>query len=177
MQRQAERARQIEEDDYKKNQSTYLAAIADVEDAPDNAPFDSSEDDLFGEIDKALALKRKEFVSQGLLQPNPPKQDQLPVAAVDELQPDELGDLEEIERLQGLTGDGNGSSTDSPFEFDFDSYGKSKVRIVEGKFKMTLAELLDESKVVPVSVSGDLEIEITGIQHDSRIVSSGVVSF
>ncbi|KHM99967.1 UDP-N-acetylmuramoyl-L-alanyl-D-glutamate--2, 6-diaminopimelate ligase [Glycine soja] len=173
IQRQAQRARQIEEEDYKNNQSTYLAAIADVEDAPDNAPFDSSEDDLFGEIDKALALKRKEFVSQGLLQPNPPKQDQLPVAAVDELQPDELGDLEEIERLQGLTGDGNGSSTDSPFEFDFDSYGKSKVRIVEGKFKMTLAELLDESKVVPVSVSGDLEIEITGIQHDSRIVSSG----
>ncbi|RZB94745.1 Protein ALBINO OR PALE-GREEN 13 isoform B [Glycine soja] len=176
IQRQAERARQIEEDDYKKNQSTYLAAIADVEDAPDNAPFDSSEDDLFGEIDKALALKRKEFVSQGLLQPNPPKQDPLPVAAVDELQPDELGDLAEIERLQGLTADGNGNisnSTESPFEFDFDSYGKTKVRIVEGKFKMSLAELLDESKVVPVSVSGDLEIEITGIQHDSRIVSSG----
>ncbi|TKY60635.1 UDP-N-acetylmuramoyl-L-alanyl-D-glutamate--2, 6-diaminopimelate ligase [Spatholobus suberectus] len=170
IQRQAERARQIEEEDYKKNQSTYLAAIADVEDAPDNAPFDSSEDDLFGEIDKAIALKRKEFVSQGLLEPNPPKQ---PVA-VDDLQPEELGDLEEIERLQGLAdGNGNGGSTKSPFEFDFDSYGKSKVRIVEGKFRMSLAELLDESKVVPVSVSGDLEVEITGIQHDSRTVTSG----
>ncbi|KAK7399202.1 hypothetical protein VNO78_10381 [Psophocarpus tetragonolobus] len=169
IQRQAERARQREEEDYKNNQSTYLAAIADVEDAPDNASFDSSEDDLFGEIDKAIALKRKEFVSQGLLPPNPPKQDQLPA---DELQPEELRDLEEIERLQGLTG--NGASTDSPFDFDFDIYGKSsKVRIVEGKFRMSLAELLDESKVVPVSVSGDLEIEITGIQHDSRIVTSG----
>ena len=78
IQRQAQRARQIEEEDYKNNQSTYLAAIADVEDAPDNAPFDSSEDDLFGEIDKALALKRKEFVSQGLLQPNPPTHDHPP---------------------------------------------------------------------------------------------------
>nr|GEZ92478.1 UDP-N-acetylmuramoyl-L-alanyl-D-glutamate--2,6-diaminopimelate ligase MurE homolog, chloroplastic [Tanacetum cinerariifolium] len=38
---------------------------------------------------------------------------------------------------------------------------------------MTLAELLDESKLVPVSVLGDLEIEITGIQHDSRLVESG----
>nr|KYP65638.1 UDP-N-acetylmuramoyl-L-alanyl-D-glutamate--2, 6-diaminopimelate ligase [Cajanus cajan] len=171
IQRQAERARQIEEEDYKNNQATYLAAIADVEDAPDADAFDSSEDDLFGEIDKAIALKRKEFVSQGLLEPNPPKQDQL--TAVDELQPEELGDLDEIERLQGLTGNGDGGLTESPFEFDLDSYGKSKVRIVEGKFKMSLAELLDDTKVVPVSVSGDLEVEITGIQHDSRIVTSG----
>lgn len=85
--------------------------------------------------------------------------------------------MDEIERLQGLAGNGNGNGdgglTESPFEFDLDSYGKSKVRIVEGKFKMSLAELLDETKVVPVSVSGDLEVEITGIQHDSRIVTSG----
>ncbi|KAL2342747.1 hypothetical protein Fmac_004032 [Flemingia macrophylla] len=178
IQRQAERARQIEEEDYKNNQATYLAAIADVQDAPeaDADAFDSSEDDLFGEIDKAIALKRKEFVSQGLLQPNPPKQDQLAAAAaaaVDELQPEELGDLDEIERLQGLAANGDGGLTDSPFELDLDSYGKSKVRIVEGKFRMSLAELLDESKVVPVSVSGDLEVEITGIQHDSRIVTAG----
>lgn len=178
IQRQAERARQIEEEDYKKNQSTYLSAIADVEDAPDNNTFDSNEDDLFGEIDKAIALKRKEFVSQGLLKPNPPKQETLAAAAtVDELQPEEVTDLDEIERLQGLTGNDNGNgnvdSIESAFEFDFDNYGKSKVRIVEGKFRMTLAELLDESKVVPVSVSGDLEVEITGIQHDSRIVTSG----
>ncbi|CAJ1937416.1 unnamed protein product [Sphenostylis stenocarpa] len=173
---QSERARQIEEEDYKKNQATYLAAIADVEDAPDNVDFDTSGDDLFGDIDKAIALKRKEFVSQGLLEPNPPKQDQLAsAAAMDELQADEAGDLEEIERLQGLAGNGigTGGSSETPFELDFDTYGKSKVRIVDGKFKMSLAELLDESKVVPVSVSGDLEVEITGIQHDSRLVTSG----
>ncbi|XWS61764.1 hypothetical protein CRYUN_Cryun07bG0153600 [Craigia yunnanensis] len=38
---------------------------------------------------------------------------------------------------------------------------------------MSLAELLDECKVVPVYVYGDLEVEITGIQHDSRVVSAG----
>ncbi|XVF52915.1 hypothetical protein PTKIN_Ptkin05aG0056500 [Pterospermum kingtungense] len=62
---------------------------------------------------------------------------------------------------------------DSSFELELDSFGKSKVRIVEPKFKMSLAELLDESKVVPISVYGDLEVEITGIQHDSRVVSAG----
>ncbi|KAK7358610.1 hypothetical protein VNO77_00545 [Canavalia gladiata] len=184
--RQAERARQLEEEDFKKNQSTYLAAIADVQDAPDDAHLDTSEDDLFGEIDKAIALKRKEFVRQGLLEPNPRKEE-VPVVTEDVLQPEEVVDLEEIERLQGLTvvsdgefdaeGNGNrGSSslkTESPFEFDFDSYGKSKTRIVEARFRMSLAELLDESKVVPVSVYGDLDVEITGIQHDSRIVTSG----
>ena len=55
----------------------------------------------------------------------------------------------------------------------FDSFGKIKSRIVEPKFRMSLAELLDESKVVPLSISGDLEVEITGIQHDSRLVCSG----
>jgi UDP-N-acetylmuramyl-tripeptide synthetase len=71
-------------------------------------------------------------------------------------------------------GNGNrGSSLNSSFDLDFDSYGKAKTRIVEPKFNMSLAELLDESKVVPVSVYGDLEIEITGIQHDSRLVCAG----
>ncbi|XP_027340051.1 UDP-N-acetylmuramoyl-L-alanyl-D-glutamate--2,6-diaminopimelate ligase MurE homolog, chloroplastic isoform X2 [Abrus precatorius] len=188
IQRQADRARQLQEEDFKKNQSTYLAAIADVEDAPDGeAPDDSPAEDLFGEIDKAIALKRKEFVRQGLLEPNPRKEQQLSVAVGEDLQPEEVVDLEEIERLQGLTvlsddipgefddgGNGNGGMKPaSPFEIDFESYGKSRARIVEARFRMSLAELLDESKVVPVSVYGDLEVEITGIQHDSRIVTAG----
>ena len=49
-----------------------------------------------------------------------------------------------------------------------DDFGGSKVRIVEHKFRLSLAELLDESRVVPISVYGDLDVEITGIQHDSR---------
>lgn len=193
IERQAARARQLEEEDFKNNQSTFLAAIADVEDAPDTLDSENSGDDLFGEIDKAIAMKRKEFVKQGLLEPNPRKEKTVSdevVEGIDELQPEEVVDLEEIDELHGLrviSQDSDAESSEkfghevrefddknqSSFDLDFDSYGKSKARIVEPKFRMTLAELLDESKVVPVSVYGNLEVEITGIQQDSRLVSSG----
>ncbi|KAK4787131.1 hypothetical protein SAY86_010964 [Trapa natans] len=195
--RQAARARKVQEEDFKKNQSTFLSAIADVEDAPDNydnVAQEDSGDDLFGEIDKAIAMKRREFVRQGLLKPNSKKEK---VEEVEELEPEEVVDLEEIEELQGLrvtsaddddevdeseTFDdavtdpdkpSHGLGSDPSFDLDFDSYGKVRARILEPKFKMSLAELLDESKVVPVSVFGNLEVEITGIQHDSRLVTSG----
>uniref|UniRef100_A0A6N2KRH1 Mur ligase central domain-containing protein n=1 Tax=Salix viminalis TaxID=40686 RepID=A0A6N2KRH1_SALVM len=114
---------------------------------------------------------------------------------IEELEPEEVVDLEEIDELTGLTvidtdsdeegssgfdvglGEKSGKSNaeasldEKSFDLDFDSIGK--VNIVEPKFKMSLAELLDESKVVPVSVLGDLEVEITGIQDDSRVVSAG----
>ncbi|GMN32068.1 hypothetical protein TIFTF001_003515 [Ficus carica] len=195
IERQAARARRLQEEDFKKHQSTFLSAIADVEDPPEKTRSiydENSTDDLFGEIDKAIALKRKEFVKQGLLKPNPKKEE---VEEIGELDPKEVDDLEEIDKLQGLavgsddadsedsesfddevgefsTNDRN-SSFGSSFDLDFDTYGKAKARIVEPKFKISLAELLDESKVVPVSVYGDLEVEITGIQHDSRLVSAG----
>lgn len=165
-----------------------------MEDAPENPNSvvnDNSGDDLFGDIDQAIALKRKEFVKQGLLKPNPKKE----IVAVDELDPEEVVDLEEIEELQGIRVVGEDEEEDGPekfdpkvsdldgkdgilrlnseFDLDFDNYGKTRARIVEPKFKMSLAELLDESKVVPVSVYGDLEVEITGIQHDSRVVNAG----
>lgn len=120
---------------------------------------------------------------------------------IEELEPEEVVDLEEIEELTGLkvvSADGDEdddsaafdeeddnnemsalnktkhtASSDSSFDLDFDMYGKTRTRIVEPKFRMTLAELLDESKVVPLSVFGNLEVEITGIQHDSRLVNSG----
>ncbi|CAM6086402.1 unnamed protein product [Calypogeia fissa] len=40
-------------------------------------------------------------------------------------------------------------------------------------FRMTLAELLDEAKVTPLALEGNLDVEITGIQHDSREVNPG----
>ncbi|XP_070679621.1 UDP-N-acetylmuramoyl-L-alanyl-D-glutamate--2,6-diaminopimelate ligase MurE homolog, chloroplastic-like [Malus domestica] len=194
IQRQASRHRKLQEEDYLKHQDTFLNAIADVEDAPENPNSvinDNSGDDLFGDIDQAIALKRKEFVKQGLLKPNPKKE----IVAVDELDPEEVVDLEEIEELQGIRVVGEDEEEDGPekfdpkvsdldgkdgilrlnseFDLDFDNYGKTRARIVEPKFKMGLAELLDESKVVPVSVYGDLEVEITGIQHDSRVVNAG----
>ncbi|KAL4603826.1 hypothetical protein ACB092_10G151700 [Castanea dentata] len=203
--RQASKARKLQEEDFLKNRSTYLSAIADVEDADDNddpSQVSDSGDDMFGDIDKAIAMQRKEFVKQGLLKPNPKKkkkeesEGEVESEGLDELEPEEVVDLEEIDELQGLrvvsedsdtdgserfdddevskfANSNRGSMSNSNFDLDFDSYGKVKSRIVEPKFKMSLAELLDESKVVPVSVYGDLEVEITGIQHDSRLVCSG----
>ncbi|KAE8732423.1 Acid-amino acid ligase, isoform 2 [Hibiscus syriacus] len=51
--------------------------------------------------------------------------------------------------------------------------GETEVKILEPKFKMSLAELLEKSKVVPLSVYGDLEVEVTSTQQDSREVKSG----
>lgn len=212
IQRQAARARKLEEEEFKKNQSIYVDALADIEDPPESsisANDENSGDDLFGEVDKALALKRKEFVKQGLLKPNPKKKESQAISGAqneaenDELEPEEVVDLEEIKELSGLTeiseeDDAGGSEEEeeeessersdfevsdelnnadysdlSSFDIDFDEFGKTKARIVEPEFRMSLAELLDESKVVPVLVYGNLEVEISGIQHDSRLVEGG----
>ncbi|GAB4834422.1 hypothetical protein Ancab_032678 [Ancistrocladus abbreviatus] len=203
--RQAARARKLQEEEFNKNQSIFLDAIKDVEDAPDVPSYVDSEnsgDDLFGEIDKAIALKRKEFVKKGLLKPNPPKREKEGKEEIfkgtEELEADEVVDLKEIDELEGLRiasadsseeevegnrrfGDDDDvsevgkskNSLDPSFDLDIDSYGRTKVRIVEPKFRMTLAELLDECKVVPISVYGNLEVEINGIEHDSRMVCAG----
>ncbi|KAJ0910211.1 putative acid--amino-acid ligase (peptide synthase) [Helianthus annuus] len=191
------RARKAQDAQYEKDQSIFLKAIQDVEDAPDESAStanDDSEGDLYSEIDDSIALKRKEFVKKGLLKPNPKKdesKEEIKDEVADELQPQEEDDLDEIDELEELKGVGEdseaensdldidddlgpgNSSVKSEFESEFDAFRKGEVRIVEPKCKMTLAELLDESKVVPVSVLGNLEIEITGIQHDSRLVEPG----
>ncbi|KAH6777571.1 ALBINO OR PALE-GREEN 13 [Perilla frutescens var. frutescens] len=188
IQRQAARARKLQEEEYKKDLPIFLKAIEETDDVPDSVNDDSG-DDLFGEIDKAIALKRQEFIKQGLIKPRPKKEPEPEAEVANELEPEEVVDLEEIDDLQGLTeipGDGGeeGSAEKSDFEvsdgdfsssfdIDFDEFGKSKSRIVEPKFRMSLAELLDESKVVPISVYGNLEVEISGISHDSRVVESG----
>ncbi|KAG5228349.1 UDP-N-acetylmuramoyl-L-alanyl-D-glutamate--2,6-diaminopimelate [Salix suchowensis] len=134
---------------------------------------------------KPLQIPRQELVKQGLLKQKDIKESSDVMKGIEELEPEEVVDLEEIDELTGLTvidtdSDEEGSSgfdvglgekNEKSFDLDFDSIGK--VNIVEPKFKMSLAELLDESKVVPVSVLGDLEVEITGIQDDSRVVSAG----
>ena len=198
IQRQAARARKLEEEDFEKNRNTYLSAIADVEVAPETGRDDvESGGDLFSDIDRAISMKRSEFVKKGLLQPNPPKtasdkkideeEDDDVTDVVDELDEEEVVDLDEIDKLTGLTEvsdeddwvdeEGNPrinkTRSDHQFEFDLDDFGGSKARIVEPKFRLSLAELLDESKVVPISVYGDLDVDITGIQHDSRGVSAG----
>lgn len=39
--------------------------------------------------------------------------------------------------------------------------------------RMTLRKLLNEARVSPLSTEGDLDVEITGIQQDSRLVAPG----
>lgn len=192
IQRQADRARKVQEEEFKKDQPIFLKALEETEDNPASLNNDDSGDDLFGEIDKAIALKRQEFIKKGLIKPAPKKEPVSEVESVDELEPEEVVDLEEISELQGMAevsddesveeneesldfdvGDGEFSSNLSSFDIDLDDFGKTKTRIVEPKFKMSLAELLDDSKVVPILVSGNLELEISGISHDSRLVESG----
>lgn len=192
IQRQAARARKLQDEEYKKDLPIFLKALEETEDTPASLNNDDSGDDLFGEIDKAIALKRQEFIKKGLIKPTPKKEPVPEVESVDELEPEEVVDLEEISELQGMAevsddesvekneesldfevGDGEFSSNLSSFDIDLDDFGKAKSRIVEPKFKMSLAELLDDSKVVPILVSGDLEVEINGISHDSRLVESG----
>ncbi|KAG8382220.1 hypothetical protein BUALT_Bualt05G0054000 [Buddleja alternifolia] len=188
IQRQAARARKVQEEEYEKDKPLFLKALEETEDTPASLGNDDSGDDLFGEIDKAIAMKREEFIKKGLIKPRKKPEAEVE-EVVDELEPEEVGDLEEINELKGLTvvsddeveddseersdfevSDGEFSSS---FDIDFDEFGKTKARIVEPKFRMSLAELLDESKVVPISVYGDLEVEISGISHDSRVVESG----
>ncbi|KAL3833486.1 hypothetical protein ACJIZ3_008222 [Penstemon smallii] len=184
IQRRAARARKLQEEQYEIDQPTFLKALEETEDVPLSSGADDSGDDLFGEIDKAIAMKRQEFIKKGLIKPKPKSEPEPEI--VDELEPEEVVDLEEIDELQGL------SEVDVKSEFevsdteefssnlspsfdlnDFDEFGKTKDRIVEPRFRMSLAELLDESKVVPILVYGNLEVEITGISHDSRVVQSG----
>lgn len=210
---QVGRARKTQEEQFDKDKPLFLSALALEEDAPENPDVnETSGDDLFGDIDKAIALKRKEFVEQGLLKPNPPKtkrEKELETEGIDDVEnltPEESVDLDDIQGLQELTvvsnandvhEDGSGmkikssnngddqenddlrinvngqASGMSSFDLDLDGFGKSKTQIMEPKFEMTLAELLDESKLVPVSVFGDLDILISGIQHDSRDIEAG----
>ncbi|XP_020249784.1 uncharacterized protein LOC109827232 isoform X2 [Asparagus officinalis] len=187
--RHVARAKKAQEAQFKQDQSLFISALGLESDPPQDphAPKASSGDDLFGDIDTAIALKRQEFVSRGLLKPNQPKKDPA-LDTVDELSAEEVVDLEEIKELHGLTVisedersedevishlDSNGSVNASSFDINLDGLESSRARIAEPMFRMTLAELLDESRVVPASVFGDLEVVITGIQHDSREVSAG----
>ncbi len=59
------------------------------------------------------------------------------------------------------------------FDGDDDDDGEEDEEMSEPHYRMTLGELLDEARVTPISIEGDLDADITGIQHDSRQVSPG----
>lgn len=69
----------------------------------------------------------------------------------------------DTKRNQGLS-----IKSEFPSTLEFNGFGKSRQRVTEPMIK--LDEFLIESKVLPVSVYGNLDVDTTGIQHDSRFV-------
>uniref|UniRef100_A0A0D3HGC2 UDP-N-acetylmuramoyl-L-alanyl-D-glutamate--2,6-diaminopimelate ligase MurE homolog, chloroplastic n=1 Tax=Oryza barthii TaxID=65489 RepID=A0A0D3HGC2_9ORYZ len=65
------------------------------------------DDEFFDEIDRAIAEKREEFTRRGLIKPSAPapspSQPEEEDGLADELSPEEVIDLDEIRRLQGLS--------------------------------------------------------------------------
>ncbi|KAK4768932.1 hypothetical protein SAY86_027082 [Trapa natans] len=87
-----------------------------------------------------------------------------------------IADFEDdsFDKKMSTLGKANCRSVLNPsFDLDIDCYMKAQAEIVEPRIKMSLGELLEHSKIVPVSVFGNMEVQITGIQHDSRLVASG----
>ncbi|MQM06446.1 hypothetical protein Taro_039270 [Colocasia esculenta] len=82
----------------------------------------------------------------------------------------------DISKLQSFFPQDSGVLEDrreEPGETPTGSCARSAAQAVDPMFRKTLAELLAESGVVPVSVLGDLDVLVTGIQHDSRGVNAG----
>ncbi|BBN15581.1 UDP-N-acetylmuramoyl-L-alanyl-D-glutamate--2,6-diaminopimelate ligase [Marchantia polymorpha subsp. ruderalis] len=95
------------------------------------------------------------------------------IVGIDDEEEDEEDDEEEEEESIEL-----GDFADELDELGLDDFDEFDSDLLDDEFKppvykMTLAELLDEAKVTPLSVEGDLDVEITGIQHDSREISTG----
>ncbi|KAL5225322.1 hypothetical protein ABZP36_011961 [Zizania latifolia] len=152
------------------------------------------DDEFFDGIDRAIAEKREEFTRRGLIKPStpPPSQPEADGLA-EELSPEEVIDLDEIRRLQGLSVVSVADEEDDVAEageleygdeglpvhsdgenFDVaDELGLEGTRIRYPAFRMTLAELLDESKLVPVAVTGDQDVALAGVQRDASLVAAG----
>jgi UDP-N-acetylmuramyl tripeptide synthase len=157
------------------------------------------DDEFFDEIDRAIAEKREEFTRRGLIKPSPasppPSSQSQPEdeGLADELSPEEVIDLDEIRKLQGLSvvsvvdeedeeaevGEDEEGDNRLPLDEDDEGFdvaeelGLEGARMRQPAFRMTLAELLDESKLVPVAVTGDQDVALAGVQQDASLVAAG----
>lgn len=85
----------------------------------------------------------------------------------------EVGDEDEVEEQEEVEeAEEDDALADPSFDLDF-TLEEDLDQIKEPAFCMTLSELLDEARVVPILVDGDQDVEITGIQYDSRQVTPG----
>ncbi|KAG0583458.1 hypothetical protein KC19_3G137600 [Ceratodon purpureus] len=187
--READRVRKSQEEEYKRTKPVFMRAIGlgdqvDIEGEEE----DVDTDDTFDLVNEAVASKKAVAKSNG--RTSGPSKAKAPVAPrviedeeEEELDPEEVADLEDIDdampvELDEEDEEGFINFKDSTFGGlgfdDDDGEGEDgEEPLVEPTYRMTLGELLDEARVTPISVEGDLDVEITGIQHDSRHVIPG----
>ncbi|KAF8394395.1 hypothetical protein HHK36_020603 [Tetracentron sinense] len=125
---------------------------------PDSVNVENSGDDLFGEINRAIALKRMEFVKQGLLKPNLKKEkavSDVGIEGIEVVEAEEVVDLEEIKEFQGFI-----LILEEPHKQNQVKFS-DEAQMVEPKFKMILAELLDKRGSVAVVASIEICIDET----------------
>lgn len=67
-------------------------------------------------------------------------------------------------------GFGDSKLTDRSFSLKSSTHEEA---VLDQTDRMTLRKLLNEARVSPLSTEGDLDVEITGIQQDSRLVAPG----
>ncbi|XP_024364396.1 UDP-N-acetylmuramoyl-L-alanyl-D-glutamate--2,6-diaminopimelate ligase MurE homolog, chloroplastic [Physcomitrium patens] len=193
--REAEKVRKSQEEEYKRTKPVFMRAIGlgdqvgeEEEEEEDEEEIDEEDDisdfdDTFELVDAAIASKKSQTKSNGR---KPAASKPKPVIDEDEeeLDPEEVADLEDIDDAipldEELDEDEDGfinfkDETFGGLRFDDDEVynGDEGEAMMEPTYRMTLAELLDEARVTPVAVEGNLDIEITGIQHDSRLVIPG----
>jgi len=182
--REAERARKSQEEEYKRTKPVFMRAIGlgdQVDDDEDDVP---DSDDSFNLVNQAVAIKK--MSSNGRKTTTTKAKTITPIEEDeeedDELDSSKLADIEDIDDAIPLLDDDEEDegfldfkdSTFGGLAFDDDVDGEDSEEVVaEPTYRMTLGELLDEARVTPISVEGDLDVEITGIQHDSRLVIPG----
>ncbi|KAL2620462.1 hypothetical protein R1flu_000667 [Riccia fluitans] len=178
----------IDPDEYKSAEEIRNEDDDDAELPPE---LPGADDDFYSVVDRAIASKRKpkplNFKSSGTSRSFLQEEDSLDIVndigkvIAEENEDDTVDDTVEIEDEEEEEEDDDAEVEfeeeiidDEILSEEFDDElldGEELSR--EPVFKMTLAELLDEAKVTPLSVEGDLDVEITGIQHDSREISTG----
>lgn len=172
--READRVRKSQEEEYKRTKPIFMRAIGlgdQVDNDQDEIP---DSDDTFDLVNEAVASKK---MSIKTTKPKA-KTTVAPIQEVEEeLDPTDdavplLDEDDEEEEDEGFIDFKDGTFGGLAFDDDVDGEDDNDV-VTEPTYRMTLGELLDEARVTPISIEGDLDVEITGIQHDSRHVIPG----
>jgi hypothetical protein len=168
--REAERVRKSQEEEYKRTKPVFMRAIGLGDQVVEEDSQEDS-DDTFDLVNEAVASKKTQARSNQASAPPSVVEEE------EELDAEEAADLEDIEdtvpvELEEDDEDGFTNFNDGAFG-GLGFHDDDEESLAEPTYRMTLGELLDEARVTPVAVEGDLDVEITGIQHDSRNVIPG----